>query len=66
MNNSVQYHRHNLPRKRARYNNFECRHRRRRYSEKKEFLNEQEFSAHNKLEDVSEQIKKENFEGHDN
>ena len=66
MDNSVQYHRYVLPRKRAGYGNFECRHRRRRYSEKKELSNEQELSAHNKLEDVSEHIEKENFEGHDN
>ena len=66
MNNSVIKHRHNLPRKRARYDNFESRHRRRCHSEKKELLNEQELSPHNKLVDISEHIKKENVKRHDN
>ena len=42
INHCSNHHRHILPRKRARYDNFENRHRRRRYSEKKELLNEQE------------------------
>ena len=58
MNNSVIRHRYNLPRKRARYDNFESCHRRRCYSRKKVLLKEQELSPHNKLEDISEHIKK--------
>ena len=66
MNDSVIKHRHNLPRKRARYDNFDSRHRRRRYSEKKELLNEQKLSPHNKLVDISEHVEKEKFEGNHN
>ena len=66
MNDLVIKHRHNLPRKRARYDNLEYRYLRRRCLEKKELLKEQELSPHNKLEDISENIKKENFEGNHN
>ena len=38
LNDVVLHHRHNLPRKRARYDNFKSRHRRTPYTEKTEFL----------------------------
>ena len=63
MNGPIIKNRHNLPRKRARYDNLEYRHFRRRCSEKNELVEEQELTPHNKLEDISERIKKRTSKG---
>ena len=47
MDDAVVNHRHNLPRKRARYDNIATRHRRTRHMEKKELFEEEEFIPHN-------------------
>ena len=54
----INHHKHNLPRKKARYDNLGYRHLRKRCSEENELVEEQILTLHNKLEDISEYIKK--------
>ena len=46
MNDPTLRHRHNLPRKKARYDNIESRFRRKIYKEKEELFKENELSPH--------------------